>query len=134
MIIMNYMRAMLFHSTKAAFALAESNNKYLNFAQKLTAIKNTAAYFDVQRPNIDSSKNLSLRLKLNKYDFLLKNLALIQPAADRFAESHSFVYQNKLPRLEVVSKNSNSHPYFLPGETFPQEISISGVKPRAPSI
>lgn len=132
--IVNYMRAMFCHSTKAAYALAESNIKYLNFAQKLTAVKNTAAYFDVQRPDLDSSKALSLRLKLNKYDFLLKNLALIEPDKIKFPESNSFSYLNKLPRLEVVKRNSNSHPYFMAGEAFPQETFITGIKPRAPSL
>lgn len=134
MLALNYVRATFFRSTKAAYILAENNIKYLNFAQKLTAVKNTAAYFDIQRPNLGSSKRLSLRLKLNKYDFLLQNLALIQNDKANFHDSDSFCFQNKLPRLEVVTQNSYSHPYFLSGESYPQETFITGMKPGAPSI
>jgi len=132
--ITNYLRAFVCRSTKAAYALAVNDIKYVPFAQKMVAVKNTATYYDVRRAENNSPKTLSLRLKLNKYDYLLRNLSFIQPLKDNGSDSNLLSYPNQIPRLEVKTFNSNSHPYFLPGGEFPQHFSITGVRNRTPSV
>ncbi|MGP3591838.1 hypothetical protein [Vagococcus sp. WN89Y] len=134
MYITNYLRAMVCRSTKAAYALAVNDIKYIPFAQKMVAVKNTAAYYDVQCGKMNTQRVMARRLKLNKYDFLLRNLAFVQPNDNNNSENNLLCYPNHIPRLGVKSINSNSHPYFLPAAPFPQEISISGIKPRTPTL
>lgn len=123
--VINYLRTVLTHSSKAAYELALNDSKYLGLAHKMISVKNTAARCDMQQTELKHEKVMFLQASIHKYEFFLKNLNFIQSAKNHGSSHDLLCYRNQLPRLQLKTTNSNTHPYFLPGNSLPEKICIT---------
>lgn len=112
--IVNFLRARLFNSSYAALDLARKNSSYAVFAKNIVSVKQSSAVRDLIVSQSGPKSYNELKYKINKYDFVLRQLSLIQnssPISTRVALSDD---ADRLPRLKVARLNDNGHEYFLP--------------------
>ncbi|MCT2385536.1 hypothetical protein [Erwinia pyrifoliae] len=130
--IVNYLRAKMLHSSKAAFSLAIKNNTYLSFAEKIISAKNERTHCDLIKTHSDLTKEILTNNKTLKYESFLENLSEIKSQHHKKHElelEHKLLdYSKLLPRLNVIKTKGNKHEYVLPYNNQQKGIIITAVK------
>lgn len=81
--IVNYFQARFCNSSYAALELARNNAKYAGLAEKIVSVKQSKACWDLIISHSDERKGLELKYKINKYNFVLKQISAIKNRNDK---------------------------------------------------
>lgn len=128
--IVNFLRARLLNSSYAALDLARNNSKHAEFAKNIVSIKQSSAVRDLIVSHSDPKRHSEMKYKINKYDFVLRQLSLIQNTSSVTTSVALSDGSVRLPRLKVVRINNNGHEYVVPYNNKSSELIITKIDER----